>query len=168
MQRVELGDDAAGDADSPEAISLALERLRPRPLLHARGVRESGEIAGQIARIAELAADGGVLQDRIHGLGVSGSRGSLEVLDVLAGAEDLAGEATLLLEGIPRSDLRLGTIGAEEIPRVEAGEILHGSHELVAADGGRDELEVVRHRGVVDDGIGNHVCGVPRAMRRGG
>lgn len=54
------------------------------------------------------------------------------MLDELADAEDLPRGAELLLDGVERIDGRLGTVGAVEVPRVETGEVLHGSEHLVA------------------------------------
>lgn len=81
------------------------------------------------------------------------------MLDVLADAEELAHEAELLLGLGPGGDGGGDGVGAEEVPGVEAGEVLDGAEELVAADGGCDELEVMGHRGVVDDGVGDHCDG---------
>ena len=53
----------------------------------------------------------------------------------------------------------MGFVGAQEVPGVEAREVLEGAQELVAADGGGDEFEVVRDRGVVDERVGDHFGG---------
>jgi hypothetical protein len=68
----------------------------------------------------------------------------------------------LLLDGLPGSNLPRSSIGAEEVPGVEAGEVLERTEELVPACGGRDELEVVSHRGVVHEGVSNHGVSVRR------
>lgn len=86
------------------------------------------------------------------------------MVDVLADAEDLAHEAELLLEGVPGGDFRGGAVGAQEVPGVEAREVLDCAHELVATHGGGDEAQVVSHRGVVDDGVGDHDGGLSRRI----
>jgi hypothetical protein len=68
----------------------------------------------------------------------------------------------LLLDGLPGSNLPRCGIGAEEVPGVEAREVLKCAEELVSACGGRDELEVVSHRGVVHESVGNHSVSVRR------
>lgn len=78
------------------------------------------------------------------------------MLDEFAGAEDLAEQAELLLEGVPRGDLVRGCVRAEEVPGVEAGKVLEDAHELVATEGGGHVAQVVRYRGVVDEGVGDH------------
>ena len=120
------------------------------------GVEDGGGVEGEVAGVAELAADGGVAEDGVHGLGVGGGGGGLEVLNILADAEELAGEAELGLEGGEGGGGAAGRVGAEEVPGVEAGEVLDRAEELVAANGGGEELEVVGHRGVVDEGVGDH------------
>jgi hypothetical protein len=157
VEGVDLGDDAEGEAHGPEAVGLALGVLCTGPLADAGGVEDGGGVEGEVAGVAELAADGGIPEDRVRAGGlIGGEGGGLEVLDVLAEAHDLAGEAELLLEGVPGQDGGGEGVGAEEVPGVEAGKVLDGAEELVAADGGGDELEVVGHRGVVDDCVGDH------------
>lgn len=155
-QCIRLRDDAEDDADGPGARGIRRQGLDVRVLANAEGIGECQGIKGEVRSVAELAADGGVLQDGVHGLGVGGDGSGLEVLDVLAEAKDLADEAELLLDGIPGGDLGGAAVGTEEVPGVEAGEILEDAHELVAADGGGDEAQVVGHRGVVDEGVGDH------------
>ncbi len=72
------------------------------------------------------------------------------MLDILADAHQFTCEPELLLDGLPGSDGGGGTIRAQEVPGIEAGEVLEGSQELVAADGGRDKFEVLGDGGVVD------------------
>lgn len=160
VEGVGLGDDAAHEAHGPEAEGLGLEALGGVALADAGGVEDGGHVEGQVAGIAQLAADGGVLEDGVHcaGLGVGGGGGGLEVLDVLADAHQLAGEAELLLDGGPRGDLGGGAIGPVEVPGVEASKVLQDAEDLVTTDGGRDEAQVVSHAGVVDEGVGDH-CG---------
>ena len=66
----------------------------------------------------------------------------------------------LLLDGIERSDLPGRTVRAVKIPGVEAREVLDCSEELVTAHCRGYVLEVVSHRGVVDEGVGDHLGGV--------
>src|SRR5258707_916506 len=71
-------------------------------------------------------------------------------------AHGFADQAELLLDGLPGSNLPRCGIGAEEVPGVEPGEVLQRAEELVAAGGRSDKLEVVSHRGVVHESVGNH------------
>ena len=126
----------------------------PRP--DAGGVRNSERIAGEVTGVTQLATDLGVLEDGVHGLCVGCGGSGLEVLDKLAGSEDLAEQAKLLLEGVPRSDLVGGCVRAEEVPGVETSKVLEDSHELVATEGSGHVAQVVRYRRVVDDCVGDH------------
>lgn len=56
------------------------------------------------------------------------------MLGELADAQDLAGRAELLLDRVVRVDGGLGLVGAVQVPRVEAGEVLNCAEELVTAD----------------------------------
>lgn len=56
------------------------------------------------------------------------------MLDVLADTQAFACEAELLLDGFEGRDQALGVVGAVEVPGVEAGEVLQGAEEFVAAD----------------------------------
>ena len=67
-----------------------------------------------------------------------------------------AHESELLLYGLEGRDLAGRAIRAEQVPGVEPGEVLERPEELVAAHGCRDELEVVGHGGVVDEGVSDH------------
>lgn len=79
------------------------------------------------------------------------------MLDVLAEAHGLARKSELLLDCLEGLDGCGRRIGAVQVPRVEAREVLDGAEELVAADGRGDEPEVVRERGVVHEGVdGGH------------
>ena len=78
------------------------------------------------------------------------------MLDELSDAHDFAREPELLLDCLEGGDLAGCAICAVQVPGVEAREVLEGSEELVAADGGGDELEVVGYGGVVDEGVGDH------------
>ncbi|KAH6610662.1 hypothetical protein Trco_000682 [Trichoderma cornu-damae] len=142
VEGVQLGRDAEDEAHGPEARGVLLEGLGGLPLANARGIAHGQGVEGQIAGIANLPAHGGVAEEGLEGLCVGGLGGGLEVLHVLADAEDLAGEAELLLDGVPGRHLRGRAVGAEEVPGVEAGEVLQRAEDLVAADGGGDEAEV--------------------------
>jgi len=72
------------------------------------------------------------------------------MLDVFPNAHELPRESELCLYSCEGGDLRRSAVRAEEIPGIEAGEVLEGSEEFVAADGGGDELEVVRNGRVVN------------------
>jgi hypothetical protein len=56
------------------------------------------------------------------------------VFGEFADAQDLAGCAELLLDGVVGVDGGLGLVGAVEVPGVEAGEVLDCAEELVATD----------------------------------
>lgn len=135
------------------------QRLGSRPLANARRVAHGQHVKGQVSRVSDLAADGGVAQEGLERLCVGGLGGGLDVLEVLSDAHNLAGEAELLLDGVPGGHLGRGAVGAQEVPGVEAGKVLQRAEDLVAADGGGDEAEVVSHRGVVDESVDDHFGG---------
>lgn len=56
------------------------------------------------------------------------------MLDKLAQAQDLARGAERLLDGIVGRDGGGAVVGAEQVPGVEAREVLQRAQELVAAD----------------------------------
>ena len=56
------------------------------------------------------------------------------MLDILADAQAFAREAEVFLDGFEGGNEASGGVGAEEVPGVEAGEVLEGAEELVAAD----------------------------------
>lgn len=91
------------------------------------------------------------------------------MLDEFPEAQGFADEPELLFDGVVGGDFGGGGVEPEEVPRVEAGEVLERAQEFVAADwrrevvsrggvegrdklhtGCRDELEVVGYRRVVD------------------
>lgn len=51
-----------------------------------------------------------------------------------AESQDFAGYAELFFEGIPRRDRGGWVVGAEEVPGVEAGEVLDCAEGFVSAD----------------------------------
>jgi hypothetical protein len=62
----------------------------------------------------------------------------------------------LLLDGLEGRDFAGCTICAEKVPGVESGKVLEGSEELITAYCCCNEFEVVGHRGVVNEGVGDH------------
>lgn len=110
----------------------------------------------QVSSISQLSTNSGISEDWVHSLGIHGYRSSLEVLHKLAKSHDLTSQAKVLLHRLKWSDGRGRVVRSVEIPCVESGEVLEGSEELVTADGGCDEFEVMGHGGVVDEGIGDH------------
>ena len=60
------------------------------------------------------------------------------MLDVLADAHELSRKPELLLDGFEGRDGRWQGVGPEEVPGIEAGEVLDCAEDLVAADGGGD------------------------------
>ena len=157
VQRVQLRHDAACYAKSPGPERIGLEFFGVQTLPNPRRVESGAYVEGQVDKVAELAGDGGITQDGVEDFGVSSGSGSLEVLDVLADAHQLASEAELLLNGFPRRNGIFNSIGTEKVPGVKARKVLDRAEELVAADRRRGELEVVRHGRVVDDKVGDHL-----------
>ena len=98
------------------------------------GTYESDRIECQVECVAELTSDGEVSEDRVHVLAVVGCGRGLDMLNVLSQPQGLSCQAELLLENLKGLDVGGLCIGAEEVPRVEAGEVLDGSEELVATD----------------------------------
>lgn len=78
------------------------------------------------------------------------------MLDVLAHAHQFARQAELRFDGSERRDGRGERICTEEVPGVEAREVLNGSEELISAYCGTDVLEIVRDGGVVSESIDDH------------
>jgi len=74
------------------------------------------------------------------------------MLDVLADTQAFACEAELLLDGFEGRDQALGVVGAVEVPGVEAGEVLQGAEELVAADWGEEEESELGKTGKGEEG----------------
>ena len=60
------------------------------------------------------------------------------MLDVLADAHELPREPELLLDGLEGRDRGWQSVGAVQVPGIEAGEVLDGPQDLVAAHGGGD------------------------------
>lgn len=56
------------------------------------------------------------------------------MLHILAEAEGFTGKGELLLDSFERGDKARWTVAAEQVPRVETGEVLKGAEELVATD----------------------------------
>ena len=99
------------------------------------------------------------------------------MLDELAEAQRFPHAGEVGLEGIVGVDGLLRVVGSVEVPGEEAGEVLDGSEDFVAADldvarqleaslsrekdqertGRRDKAVEVAHGRVVDDGVGGHV-----------
>jgi len=104
------------------------------------------------------------------------------VFDILADPQSFACQTELLLDCFVGCDEAGWVVGSEEVPGVEAGEILKCSEELVTADyhrrsaktsseakarsgfgwegfivtGGRNEAKVVGYSWMVDDCISDH------------
>lgn len=64
----------------------------------------------------------------------------VEVRIGMAYAQSFSHKPELLLDCLPRRDLPRRAICAEQVPGIEAGEVLQCSEELISADGRRDEL----------------------------
>jgi hypothetical protein len=104
--------------------------LSPRYTYHGRIIQQ------HICCIPQLTANRRISQHRIHPLCIAGHGRSLEVLDELADAHQLAREAELLLGRLEGRDAGLGMVCAVEVPGEEAREVLEGAEDFVAADWG--------------------------------
>lgn len=134
-QGVNTRHETAGQTRGPGTVSVLLELLDRSQLAVADHVDDGDGVEGEVARVAELATDGQVAENRVDGaLVVEGQRGGLQVLEELADTQDLAGGAELLLDGVVGVDGGLRLVGAVQVPGVEAGEVLDGAQKLVAAD----------------------------------
>ncbi|POR38113.1 Uncharacterized protein TPAR_01686, partial [Tolypocladium paradoxum] len=63
VEGVQLGGDAEDEARGPEAVGLALSRLGALPAADAEGVGQGDGVKGEVAGVADLAAEGGVAQE---------------------------------------------------------------------------------------------------------
>lgn len=120
-------------------------------LADAGRVEEVEVIERQVARVAHLPADGAEAHKGIHARGVDGHRGRLEVLEPLAQPHPLADEAELLLNRLKGRDLGRRRIQPQEVPYIEAGEVLHRPQELVAADFGAGRTRAVVSAGATPE-----------------
>lgn len=93
-------------------------------------------IQAQIHAIPQLPPHSTVLQHRIHTLAIGRNSSSLEVLDILSNPQGFSCEAEVLFDSFVGCDQPGGVVCSEEIPRVEAGEVLEGAEELVASNYG--------------------------------
>lgn len=84
------------------------------------------------------------------------------MLNILSNAHGLARLSKVLLDCLPWRDGGGGVALAEEVPAQEAAEELDSTEGLVAAECGGDEAQVVGDRRVVNEGVGDHSCGVAR------
>lgn len=116
-------------------MSALLYALHARQLAVPNGVHDRHCVEGQVADIAQLAADGKVAQDRIGNvLVVQSDQGGLQVLGKLPDAQYSAGGAKLLLHGIVGVDGRLRLVQTVQVPGIEAREVLDRAEHLVARD----------------------------------
>lgn len=134
VQRIQPRDNIASQPDAPSPVSLLLQARGGGELLDARHVGVGHVVEEHVEGVAELAADGQVLDDGVGGVGVRGDGGELEVLDELCQAHGLADAAEVLLDAIEDVDGGLRVVGAVEVPREEAREVLDCAEGLVAAD----------------------------------
>jgi hypothetical protein len=92
------------------------------------------------------------------------------VLDILPDAHDLSCRAEVFLDSFPWRDGGGGVSFAQEVPAQEPCQVLECSQGLVAAYRGGDEAQVMRYRGVIDEGVGDHgevMCRCGGMGRRG-
>lgn len=80
------------------------------------------------------------------------------MLHILPHAHQFPSKSKLLLDRLPRRNFCWGPIRPEEVPGVESREVLQCAQELIAAHRRGNKFEVVRYRGVVDEGVGDHGC----------
>lgn len=135
VERVRLHNDTARQPHCPESICLLLRPLRTLPLPHTRSIQHRRRIKTQVSGISQLSSHSHVPQHGIHGFSIGRSGRGFEVLNVLAETHELADEAELLLDLRPWCDGAGDGVGAQEVPRVEAREVLDYTEELVAAEG---------------------------------
>ena len=134
VQRVQTRNNIASQPHAPSPVSLLLQARGGRELLDACHVRVGHVVEQHVESVAELAADGQVLDDGVGGVGVGGDGGEFEVLDELCQAHGLAHAAEVLLDAIEDVDGGLRVVGAVEVPGEEAREVLDCAEGLVAAD----------------------------------
>lgn len=134
-QRVNPRNRITDQPGHPEPIRILLQLLGIAQLLDPNRVDDPDGVEGQVAGIAQLATDSQIAEEGVdRALVVGGDGGGLEVLDELADTQDLARGAELLLDGVEGFDGGLGTVGAEEVPGVEAGEVLECTEDFVTTD----------------------------------
>ena len=56
------------------------------------------------------------------------------MLDILSYSQELSSQAKLLLDSLPWYNSGSWTIGSEEVPGIEAREVLKGTNKLIATD----------------------------------
>lgn len=101
-------------------------------LLDSNGVDDADRVACQVPGVSQLTPDSQVSQEGVDGgLVVCGNRGGLEVLDELADTHHLTRRAELLLDGVEGGDGRLRPVRAQQVPGVEAREVLQRTQKLV-------------------------------------
>lgn len=136
-QSVDTGNNTAQQTSCPGAVGAILQPLSRLQLAVSDNVHNGDGIEGQVTGVTELATDTQVAEDGINGsLVVQSNGGSLQVLGELADTQDLTGSTELLLDGIVGVDGGLRAVGAVQVPGVEAGEVLDGTEELIAANCG--------------------------------
>lgn len=137
-QRVYASNEAAQQAREPGAGSILREGLGVRQLPDTAGVEVLEHVDRQVSGVTKLATNGQVLEHRVGLAGArrrcGGNGGGLDVLDVFAHTQQLTRGAELLLDGGPRLDRGLGRIRPDEIPGIEAREVLDRPQNLVTAD----------------------------------
>ena len=99
-----------------------------------RATHVGAHVQRQVGRVAQLAPHGAVLEHGVELLGVGRHGRGLGVLDVLAQPQRAPHQAELPLDGAPRRDARARRVGAQQVPGVEAREVLDRAQELVATD----------------------------------
>ena len=167
-QGIHTGDGATEQPGHPAPIRPLGKLLLIGQLDDAQQIEHGDVIDGQVSGIPQLATDGEVVDDGISGVFVvEGHRGGLEVFDELRQTEDLSGGAEFFLDRLEDVDGALRVVGAQEVPGVEAGEVLDRSEHLVPSGGGRDIAQVMRYGGVVDQCAGDHFHNQTSSTRRG-
>jgi hypothetical protein len=93
-------------------------------------------IQQHIRRIPELPSHSRAPQHGVHGFRIARDSRGAEMLYEFPDAHPFASRTELLFRGFEGRDRGRGPVRAVEVPRQEAGKVLQGTQELVAADWG--------------------------------
>lgn len=104
------------------------------PLANEHATHVCNCVQAQIHGISQLPPHSTVLQHRIHTLAIGRNSSSLKVLDILSNPQGFSCEAEVLFDSFVGCDQPGGVVCSEEIPRVEAREVLEGAEELVTTN----------------------------------
>ena len=134
VQRIHACEDVARKTRQPSAVRFSLDPGSALELPNTGQIEVDHGVERQVERVAELSANGQVLEDGIHRLGVGHDRRRFEVFHELAYAEGSPRMAEVFLHAIEDINGRLGVVGAVRVPGEETRKVLDGTECLVAAD----------------------------------